>query len=216
MVGHRAGLLADHDIPARSALSCTVPARRIFGRFGIPVDFDVAPPPRPAPPPPVLRFHIERAAVDPASPDALSPGVVRLTFAVPQPPPRDRFALAERDRLASAIVVPANSDLVAGSQPIQQATVSLDAETQPIDLTLAGMMDVELALPPLLPQATRTPTLKVSFIDSDGVASAFASLPVKVTDMRPPKVYPTGIGGCSDQRAGRRPRLSFNWRGQHR
>jgi hypothetical protein len=192
---HHAGLLADLDIPAEpGVIRYRCRASDLFGRFGDAAEFDVGPPPRPAPPPPVIRFHIDPAAVDPSLPDALSPGVVRLTFAVAQPPPAPRFAAADEDRLASAMVVPTIGDLAAGSQPISQASVSLGADTQVIDLTVVGMIDVAFLLPPLLPQATTVLTLSARFIDSAGVASAVASLPVKVTDRRPPKVYPSGIG----------------------
>lgn len=192
---HHAGLLADHDIAAApGTIKYRCRASDFFGRFGDAAEFDVGPPPRPGPPPPVLRFDLERVPVDPASSDALSPGGVKLTFAVPQPPPAPRFTAADADRLASAMVVPAISDLAAGSQPIRQATVSLGADTQQIDLTLLGMIDVEFALPPLLPQETRTLTLSARFTDAGGTSSAPATLPLKVTDQRPPRVYPTGIG----------------------
>jgi hypothetical protein len=192
---HHAGLLADHDIPAEpGTLRYRCRASDFFGRFGAAAEFDVGPPPRPVPPPPVLRFHIERAQVDPAAVDARSPGVVRMTFAVPQAPPSPRFSPAAEGRLPSAVIVPAISDLAAGSQPIRQATVSLNADTQVIDVSAAGMIDVEFALPPLMPQETRTLSLRATFTDAEGVDSAPATMPVKVIDMRPPSVYPTGLG----------------------
>ena len=193
--GRRAGLLAEHDLPSEAgAIRFRWRASDLFGRFGAPAELDVAPPPRPAPPPPVLRFHIERAAPDPASPDPLSPGLAKLTFAVPQPAPAERFLSADRDRLASAMTVPAIRDLAAGSLPLVQATVSLAGEVRVVDLTVVGFTAIELPLPALLPQETRTLTLSATFTDADGVASAPATQPVKITDMRPPKVIPTGVG----------------------
>lgn len=192
---HRAGLLSDHDLPSDAgAIPYQCRASDLFGRFGPPVAFDVAPPPRPAPSPPVLRFHIERAIVDPSSPNALSPGVIRLVFAVPEAPPAPRFSAADANRLASAMVVPAIGDLAAGSLSIARATVSLNAEAQAVDLTVPGLVEVALPLPPFAPQETRTLTLSAHFTDTGGVDSPTASQPVKVTDMRPPKVIETGIG----------------------
>ncbi|WP_293902419.1 hypothetical protein [Phenylobacterium sp.] len=193
--GHRAGLLADQDLPAEAGpLGYRWRASDLFGRFGEPAESDIGPPPRPPPPPPVLRFHIERAAVDPASPDPLSPGALRLTFAVPQPLPADRFNPGDRDRLASAMIVPAIGDLAAGSMPVAQATIGLDGESQDVDLTVVGFTTVDMPLPALAPQETRTLTLSVTFTDADGVVSAPATRPVKVTDMRPPRVIETGVG----------------------
>lgn len=192
---HHAGLLADHDLPSEAGtISYNCRASDLFGRFGDAVEFDIGPPARPAPPPPVLRFHIDRADVDPASLDALSPGRLKLVFAVPDLPPAARFAAAESDRLASAMVVPALSDLAAGSLTITQATVALDGVSQTVDLTMPGFVEVALALPALAPQEARMLTLSASFTDTGGVASAAATQAVKITDMRPPRVIETGIG----------------------
>jgi hypothetical protein len=92
------------------------------------------------------------------------------------------------------MVVPAIGDLAAGSLSIARATVSLDAETQVVDLAIPGLVEVALPLPPFAPQETRTLTLRAHFTDTAGVDSPAASQPVKVTDMRPPKVIETGIG----------------------
>jgi hypothetical protein len=192
---HHAGLLADHDLPSEAG---TLPYRSraadFFGRFGAPVGFDVDPPPRPKPPPPVLRFHVERVAIDPASPDALSSGALRLVFAVPEAPPAPRFSPADIARLAPAIIVPGIADLAAGSLAIQQAVITLDGETQVVDLSVPGIVELALPLPPLAPQETRELTLTAGFTNTDGVASALVSQPVKITDMRPPVVIETGIG----------------------
>lgn len=190
-----AGLLADQDVPADAGpIAYRCRASDFFGRFGDATEFDVQPPPRPLPPPPVLRYHIERAAIDPTSPGAISPGVLKLTFAVPRPAPAERFSAADTERLASAVAVPGISDLAAGSLQIGQAKVSLDAQSQSTAVTDPGLQEMAFVLPPLSPQETRTATLAATFSDTAGATSVPATLLVKVTDMRPPNAYPTGLG----------------------
>jgi hypothetical protein len=191
-----AGLLADQDIPAGAgSIPYRIRASDFFGRFGDPVDFLVGPPPRPAPPPPVLRFHIERAEIDLDSEVALSPGVLKLTIAVPRTVPSEPFSFSEKGRLASAIVVPRIDDLAAGSLHLTSLDVTLGAQSRTVDLSVAGFTDVEFPLPPLLPQRTLELTLSAVFRDTDNVASnTVATLLVTVVDSRPPKAIPTGIG----------------------
>ncbi|MQA29080.1 MAG: hypothetical protein GEU82_04470 [Luteitalea sp.] len=190
-----AALLADQDLPdAAGVIPCRFRASDFFGRFGVAADVGITAPPRPAPPKPVLRFHIERSVVDPVSTDARSPGALKMVLAVARPLPAEGFAAADRPRLASAVTVPAISALAAGARPLKRVNLMLDAQTQAIDVSAAGLVEVEFPLPPLLPQETRTLTLSATFTDTAGVDSSAATRLVKVTDMRPPAVVPSGIG----------------------
>jgi hypothetical protein len=190
-----AGLLADQDIPAEpGSIQYRFRASDFFGRFGAPADLVVEPPPRPAPPPPVLRFYIERASIDFSSIAALSPGKLKITFAVPRALPAKPFTESEQERLASAILVPSIDNNAAGSRRVTSAIIELDDQSQTIDVTLLGLIETEFSLPALLPQEQRTLTLSAIFKDSDGLSSSAATLPVQLLDARPPKAYETGIG----------------------
>ena len=189
-----AGLLSDEDIPDIGPLDYRVWASDMFGRFGQPVDFTIEPPPRPVPPPPVLRYHLERAEIEPSAGGEQSPGAVRLMIATPHPFPATRFSPAESQLLGSAIVVPRIDDLAAGSRTIESVTLGLAGRLETLTTTDSGFTEVELALPRLAPQQRGRWTLTGYFTDTTGVDSAVATLPIEVTDPRPPKVYPTGIG----------------------
>lgn len=197
-----AALLNDQDIPANfGSIFYRVRASDFFGRFGDEVDFKVAPPPRPSPPPPILRYHFEPADIDLTSTTNLSPGVLKLTVAVPRDAPTDsstkdeRFTKDEQKLLSSAIVVPRIDDLAAGSLPLKVLTIRLDAQSQDVNLEAPGIKEVEFELLPGLPPGlTRTWTLSAIFKNTDNVKSAPAELPVKVTDVRPPKAPTTGLG----------------------
>jgi len=191
-----AGLLSDQDIDSLGGpVAYRARASDFFGRFGSPAEFTVEPPLRPAPPPPVLRYNLVRAAIDPLAPGSLSPGVLKLTVAVPHSGPTERFTEQETEQLSSAIVVPRIDDLAAGSLELATLTVSLaGGPSQLVDLSAPGFFDVELPLPMLAPQEKQSWALSGGFIDTAGVSSTVATLLVEVTDMRPPQVYPTGIG----------------------
>jgi hypothetical protein len=147
------------------------------------------------PPPPVLRCHIERAAIDLASLNPLSPGAVKLTVAVPQPWPNARFTADQENRLGPAIVVPRIDDLAAGSLNLTGLELSLAGQAPVLmDISAPGFFNVDLLLPELNPQEQQTWTLTGVFKDAAGNTSVPAALPVKVTDVRAPKVYPAGIG----------------------
>lgn len=189
-----AGLLSDKAIPDVGPLDYRVWASDMFGRFGQPVDFTVEPPPRPVPPPPVLRYHLERAEIDPLVSADESPGVIRLMVAIPHAFPASRFTPAESQLLGSAIVVPRIDDLAAGSWTIESLTLKLGGSNRTVGTTDSGFTEVELPLPRLSPQQRGRWTLTGYFTDTTGVHSEVATLPIEVTDPRPPKVYPTGIG----------------------
>lgn len=202
-----AALLADQDIPANlGTIRYRVRTSDFFGRFGSKIDFEIAPPPRPSPPPPVLRYHIERAVIDLTSTADLSPGVLKLTVAVPHAAPEERFTDAEQKQLSSAIVVPRIDDLPAGSLPLKELTIWLDDESQTVSLDAPGFKEVEFVLPGLHPQETKILTLRAVFRNTDNVETEPPKPPettesrhsdrllVKVTDSRPPKPYPTGMG----------------------
>ncbi|HON35366.1 MAG TPA: hypothetical protein PLY52_03530 [Methanothrix sp.] len=206
----RAELLADQHVPADlGSILYRVQASDFFGRFGDGVEFEVAPPKRPPPPPPILRYHFERANIDPASTAVLSPGTLKMTVAVPHPFPAKRFTDEEQKRLSSAIVVPRIDDLAAGSLPLTMLTIRLADESRSVDLTTPGFTEVEFSLPGLSPQETKEWTLSAVFRNTDGQETEPAEhneptephglqrsdrLTVKVTDVRAPKTYPTGMG----------------------
>lgn len=190
-----AGLLADKGIPDIGAIGWRAWAGDMFGRFGNPTEFTLEAPPRPAPPPPVLRYRLERAVVDPASTAELSPGVLRLTVATPHTFPAARFTQDEESRLGTAVVVPRIDDLAAGSLQIARLSLGLDDEPpETVDVSEPGFAEVTLTLPALAPQEFGRWTLTGHFTDSAGVKSAVAKLPIEATDTRPPQVYPAGIG----------------------
>lgn len=190
-----AGLLSDENIPAGS-VTYRAWAADFFGRFGEPVEFQVQPPDRPKPPPPILRFYIQRHEhIDADSVEPLSPGVLKLTIAVPRPLTELPYNDDEKVRAGSAIVVPRLDDLAAGSLPITRLKLSLDGrELDTIDVSVAGFFEKEFPLPVLKPQEQKTWSLRGSFTDTAGTASEAAILPVQATDPRPPGTYPTGIG----------------------
>ncbi len=177
----------------------------------------MAPPPRPAPPPPVVRSRLDLHqdnldALPPTGP--LSPGTLRLTFAVPQPPPAAAFDPDGEDRLPAAILVPGLADLAAGSLPIRSATVTLDGDSVDVDLTAPGFSDLALPLPPLAPQQHRDLTLAATFTDTAGATSEPASVLVPVTDKRPVQPIETGIGLFWTSAPGPAPdvQLRLTWR----
>lgn len=131
-------------------------ASDMFGRFGQPVDFTVEPPPRPVPPPPVLRYHLERAEIDPLVSADESPGVIRLMVAIPHAFPASRFTPAESQLLGSAIVVPRIDDLAAGSWTIESLTLKLGGSNRTVGTTDSGFTEVELPLPRSAPATART------------------------------------------------------------
>jgi hypothetical protein len=107
-----AGLLSDHDIPADvGSVAFSMRASDFFGHFSDERVTNIEPPARPMPPPPIPRFYIQRVQVDVDSNAALSPGVLKLAIAVPQPWPDDRFTDDDEKRLGAAIVVPRLDDL---------------------------------------------------------------------------------------------------------
>ena len=194
-VQERAGLLADQDIPADTGPADFVArASDFFGRFGPPVKFGTEQPPRPAPPKPVLRFHIEPADVDPASTADLSPGTLRITVAVPRPAPGERFTEDEQKRLGPMIVVPRLDDLAAGSLALAALELHLGVDKQTVPLAGAGFFDASFTIRAIAPQAWGSWTLSGIFHDTANTPSEGAEATVTMVDRRPPKVYPSGIG----------------------
>lgn len=194
-----AGLLSDYDLPAEAGdVTYRVHAADYFGRFSPPTDFTLAPPPRPLPPPPVLRYQIIPTAIaDPLSPDPLSPGTLRLTVARGLPGD-EPFSEREQQLLGTAIVVPRLQDLAAGSYPPATLTLAFDgAALPPIDVSAPGFITVDQPLPALLPQAQGVWQLTGIFTDTAGNETPPAVRPVveiRATDRRPPPVYPSGVG----------------------
>jgi hypothetical protein len=170
-----ASLLAEHDLPAVSGeIRCAIRASDLFGRFGPSVEFNVAPPPRPRPPRPVLRHRFERAAIDMDSTAPQVPGAVKV--------------------LVDSAVVPKIGDLAAGSLPIARLELSLLGPPESVDVTVPGVSEVVLPVGPLGRQAQGSWTLTGVFYDADNTASEPATVTVSVQDVRPPKPYPTGVG----------------------
>ena len=190
-----AGLLSDCDIAGdQGAVTFSARASDFFGRFGRETVFDVTPPQRPKPPPPHLRCHIERAQIPLDSEVSLSPGMLRLTVAVPEGWPQDRYTAQEVARLGSCIVVPRLDDLAPGAFGLDTLEVGLEAPDNSDDLTMPGFFPVDSPLPALAPQGSKTYALIGRFIDMQGNPSDLASMEIVVTDIRPPRTYPTGIG----------------------
>lgn len=207
----RAALLADQDIPADlGSITYRVRASDFFGRFGTEVDFEIAPPQRPLPPPPVLRYYFEPAAIDPASTADQSPGVLKLTVAVPHAAPAERFNADEQNRLSSSMVVPRIDDLAAGSMPLEVLTIRLGSQSQDVNLAAPGFNEVEFVLTGLSPQATGTWILNGVFKNTANVESPPAEARVTVTDTRPPKAYPTGMGLFWTSAPGPSPEVELN------
>jgi hypothetical protein len=190
-----AGLVSDQDINSDAGqIRYRFAASDCFGRFGPSIEALLEPPPRPAPPPPVLRFYVETSAVDSNSTAKLSPGLLHLTFAVSHPPPAEKFAISEQVALASAILVPALDDLPAGALRIKRVEVNFDAQNLSIDLLAAGLTSKSFTLRELAPQEKQTLDLSAAFFDEANTPSTAARVGVSFTDPRPPKVYPTGLG----------------------
>jgi len=190
-----AGVVSDHDIPGdQGPVSFAVRASDFFGRFGKEVVFDVQPPARPKPPLPILRCHFERGMVDLSSENELSPGLLRMTVAVPESWPEERFTPEEVNLLGSSIVVPRLDDLAPGAYELATLEFGLETPDSSIYLTEPGFFPIDIPLPSLGPQETRTFQLTGRFIDTKGNASDIATLPIVVTDIRPPHIYKTGRG----------------------
>jgi hypothetical protein len=193
-----AGILADEDLPADAGtLSYRFRASDFFGRFGDPVEITIDPPPRPAPPPPVIRYHLDLHSDDleqvPAA-GPLSPGTLQLTLAVPQPPPADPFSSADEARLRTAIAVPGLHGLAAGSRPIKSVRITLDGDDHDVDVSSPGLVDLPLPLAELGPQAQGQVELAATFRDSADIPSEPASVTFAVTDKRALRPIETGIG----------------------
>jgi hypothetical protein len=192
------GLLADERIPADAGtIRYRVHGSDFFGRFGQPTDFQIEPPARPDPPAPVLRYELELDPTDPAdlpTTGGVSPGNVRLTFAVPQAVPGHEFDGIDEVTLRTAIVVPGLGALPAGSLPIELATIDVNGDSRDVDVSNPGVYTREFALPDLGPQDTGPVTIKAAFRDSDLRFGAEAQLTFVSRDRRPPVVIDTGVG----------------------
>ncbi|MGY5775084.1 hypothetical protein [Rhizobium sp. LEGMi135b] len=170
-----ASLLAEQNLPATSGeITYRVRASDLFGRFGPPVKFTVAAPPRPAPPPPALRQHFERTAIDLDSLAPQIPGVIKVLVG-----PGD---------------VPGIDDLAAGSLVIEKLELSIAGTSQVVDVTVPGTHEVTLPLGPLGPQEHGSWTLTGIFRDTDGTPSKPTVVKVSARDIRSPAPYPTGVG----------------------
>jgi hypothetical protein len=213
-----AGLLADENLPADAGrLSYRFRASDFFGRFGDARETTLDPPPRPNPPPPVLRYHLDLNETNLEElPDTgpLSPGDLRVTFVVPQPPPAPPFLDADAGRIRTAISVPGLRDLAAGSLPIVAATVTVNGASQDADLSAPGLVEIAIPLDALDPQAKEQVTLTAAFRDSGGTASETTTVTFAVTDRRPLKPIETGIGLFWTSAAGPAPdvQLKLGWR----
>jgi hypothetical protein len=218
-----AGLLADEGLPGDAGtVTYRFWASDFFGRFGDVVETAVDPPTRPKPPPPVIRYELDLLQDDleqlPAA-GTLSPGDLRLTFAVPEAPPADAFPPGDEDALRSAIRVPGIVDLAAGSVPITSATVSFDGVPQPsLDLSAPGLFPLVLPLPELGPQEVADVSVAVHFTNSDGADSDTATVTLRVSDKRPLTPIETGVALFWTSAAGPAPdvQLQLTWQGAAR
>lgn len=170
-----ASLLAEQDLPATiGEIPYRVRASDLFGRFDPPIEFTVAPPPRPAPPPPTLRQHFERSVIDPDSLAPQIPGVIKVLVE-----PGD---------------VPGIDDLAAGSLLIEKLELSIAGASQVVDVIVPGTHEITLPLGPLGPQEHGSWTLTGIFRDTDGTPSKPTVVKISATDIRSPVPYPTGVG----------------------
>jgi hypothetical protein len=202
-----AGLLSDHNITTSiEPAEYRVYASDFFGRFGAPIEFSVNPPTRPIPPPPVLRYNVERNQIDMSSTQSLSPGKINLTIAVPNSLPFNHkdlsseeifsgtFELTDQEKLSSSIIVPRLDDLAAGSMPIFSIKITFGNQSNIVSLPTPGFYQVEFPFPLLTPHQTKKVILSANFVDSSNQVSKTASLSVKMTDVRPPLKIATGVG----------------------
>lgn len=161
-------LIAFDRVESATSATYQFAAADLFGRFGPPRTLALNAPPRPAPPRPVPQVAVERAINLPIDGPA-SPGIANVV-----------------------VQVPAIAQLAAGARPITGGQVSLNGVPQAS--TLAGdTLSAKIALPPLVPMATGSWTISVTF--TDGVASSpAADSPLTVADGRTPPVVPSGPG----------------------
>jgi len=191
-----AALQTDHDIDADAgATDFAVWASDVFGRFAEQADpFAVTPPPRPLPPAPVLRFHVERLPGE--IPDGTSPGVVRVRIAVPSRYPEpEGFPPALMTSAGSAIVVPRLEDLPAGALAV--ATLRLGIGTlgdAAIEVSTPGFSEYLLPIPPLTAAMITAFSVVGQYVDTGGNASPLARADFEVRNFRAPVVLKTGVG----------------------
>jgi hypothetical protein len=212
-----AGLVADQDLPSEQGqIRYRFRASDFFGRFGEAAGGKVSPPPRPAPPPPVLRY-----ALDLHEPEALpnagkaSPGVLRVTLAVPEPYPTEPFEGVDDSKFREAILVPRLDQLAAGSLAIRTATITVNGDAQDVDVTAPGLYDMTFDLPRLKPQDREDVTVSAIFKDTANTSSAKATLTFGVGDRRPLQAIESGIALYWTSAAGPSPdvQLRLTWRG---
>jgi hypothetical protein len=169
------GMATDENIPAEGA-----PWRYrfyygdLFGRYGVPGETDIAEPGRPTPPAP--------------SPQA---------FVHPTDPRPTGEGLAPFGGLEVRIPVPRLRDLSAGALRIARAVVSLDDQSQPLDVpgdADGPVLTANFALPQLRPMEARQLRLSATFTDGAGSTSPTTQSIIDIADPRPPPIVATGKG----------------------
>jgi hypothetical protein len=207
-----AGLLADENLPADAGtLGYRFRVSDFFGRFGQEAETELDAPKRPSPPPPVIRYELDLLTdgLDALPPTGkLSPGELRLTFAVPP--------VSNEAALRTAIAVPSLAELAVGSLPIASARVTVDCASEPdIDLTAPGLYSVAVPLPALDPQGAEDVVVTATFTDTAGTPSDVASTTVHVVDKRPLTPIKSGIGLFWTSAPGPAPdvQLQLKWDG---
>jgi len=191
---------ADPDAPARS-WRYRVALADLFGRFGAPVEFDIAPPPRLAPPQPAPQFSLVLDGPEGSEPDPASPG--HLDISVP---------------------VPNIADLPAGALPLVRLRLAFDG-TQTDDIALlpelladpsaprnVAVVTARIALPPLAIAATAVGKLDATFEDQAGRVSETATLAIGYGDRRPHPVIRAGLGLFWTSRPGPSPEVELKLR----
>jgi hypothetical protein len=168
-VGPPTGLVVDVDIPAAGApWTYRLWLADLFGRFGLPAEFQVPEPARQGPPRPALQTLIHpnprAAGQDPAA-----FGTIEIRIPVP---------LAE--------------NLTAGALPIATVVVTVDGASQTpaaVEDTVAILI---FKLPDLQPMESQRLSITARFVDTAGTASEQTEASVGITDPRPPIIIPTG------------------------
>jgi len=195
----RRGLIADAPVPASVAPATYRAALAdLFGRFGAPVQFDVAAPARPRPPVPAPQPELVFDGPDGVGGPPASPGHVEV-----------------------AVSVPSVANLAAGSLDIAALRMTFegvalpDVAIAPIAAGASEVVTTRIDLPALQVGESRVGLLTALFVDAAGATSDAAQVAIRYGDRRRPYVVPTGLGLIWTSRPGPAPEveLKLTWPG---
>jgi hypothetical protein len=195
----RRGLISDAQIPtSRTPAMYRTALADLFGRFGAPLEFEVAPPARPKPPTPAPQPQLVLDGPEGVGGPPASPGHVDVS-----------------------LNVPSVASLAAGSLDIAKLQISFDGVALP-DITIAPIaagasetVTTRIDLPALQVGESRFGTLMATFVDTAGTSSETAKVSIRYGDRRRPYVVPTGLGLIWTSRPGPAPEveLKLAWPG---